>query len=212
MWKWIIAVSIFVINIVLLDAFVVYKYFWSQKVNPSTTSTISQLITPLPEGKECSQQCLDYIDQKIPNIVGPSPNPTSIGGKAPIATPKAKIKSVSYFSVPGSGSTLKNDWTDVVGSDFYFDPAEHPGIVDVRFEVNLRLANGNGTAFARLWDVTHSIAVGGDVTSSSQTSTLTTSDAINFWSGRNQYRVQIKSLTADTAVFESGRLRMVIEQ
>jgi hypothetical protein len=212
MWKKIAVIAIVIVNLILLDIFLVYKFLWPQSLLLSQTPAPSQTTAPSLTNTECGRGCLDYIDQELSGLQVASSTATPQATKIPLATSNPKTKSVSYFPVPGSGSTLNNDWTDISGSDFYFDPAEHPGLVDVRFEVNLRLVNGNGTAFARLWDVTHSIAIGGDVSASGQISTLTTSGAINFWSGRNQYRVQIKSLTADTAVFESGRLRMVIEQ
>lgn len=196
----ILIVDILILNI--LTAFLYLKKDSKLPIPETTPQTDLQ--------SNCLDDCKNYIDEKIAGISFPTSSPKGIVKTIP--KPTAKTKSVSYFSVPGTGSTLQNSWTDISGTDFFFDPAEHPGLSDVRFETNIRLVNGNGQASIRLYDVTHSIGVNNsDVYTTSQTSSLVTSGAINFWSGRNQYRVQIKSLTADTAVYESGRLRMVIE-
>jgi hypothetical protein len=204
------------VNLLILNAFAILAYlkFWDIKKDLTTlalaTPIASQTESGVVSSGECSSECLSYIDTKLTELsfsTKPSLSPTA----EPVASTKSKTKSTGYFTISGSGSTLNNTWTDVAGSDFYFDPAEHPGLIDVRFEANIKLVNGNGMAYARLFDVTHSIGVNSEVSTNSQTSVLITSGNINFWSGRNQYRVQIKSLTADTAVYESGRLKITVE-
>jgi hypothetical protein len=63
-----------------------------------------------------------------------------------------------------------------------------------------------------LLDVTHGIGVqGSDVSTASQAETVAISGKVSFWAGKNLIRVQAMSLTADTAVYNSGRLRIVTE-
>ena len=207
-----ILISVFIVNLLALNALAVIGLLKIKSV--SLGSSIPNATT-YPESnlqeRGCTVTCREYIDERLGGLPSPIVQVTTAPTTKPASTLKPKSKSTSYFTISGSASTLNNTWTDVAGSDFYFDPAEHPGLVDVRFEVNLKLVNGNGMAYARLYDVTHSIGVNSEVSTNSQASVLVTSGNINFWSGRNQYRVQIKSLTADTAVYESGRLKMVIE-
>ena len=87
---------------------------------------------------------------------------------------------------------------------------DYPGLTEVYFEANMKLVNGNGKGYLRLFDATHSVAVDGStIETQSQTSVAVGSGKINLWDGYNHYQVQAKSLTADTTVFESGRLKII---
>ena len=102
--------------------------------------------------------------------------------------------------------------TLLAGTEFYFDTRDYPGLTEVYFEANMKLVDGNGRAYVRLYDITHGIAPsGGENDTTSQADVWTTSQKVYFWAGRNYIRVQAKSLTADTAVFNAGRLRIVTE-
>jgi hypothetical protein len=158
----------------------------------------------------CLEECQALIEEKIESISSSTPKPAST--VSPVLVTKEKIKRTYYIPVPGSGNTSNNDWTDLSGTDFYFDPGEYKGIVEARFETNIKLLNGNGRTWVRLFDVTHSIGViNSEAHTDSQTTDNVTSGEINFWSGRNLYRVQAKSLTADTAIYEGGRIKVVTE-
>lgn len=107
---------------------------------------------------------------------------------------------------------MATNWVDVAGSDFYFNPADYPGLVAVYFEANMKLVTGSGRAYVRLYDSTHGIGVqGSEVVTQAGTDTLVESGQLNFWAGKNLIRVQIKSLTTESTVYNSGRLRIVTE-
>lgn len=126
--------------------------------------------------------------------------------------PKAKIKTVSYVTIPGSGRSSSFDWGNLAGTDFYFDTRDYPGLLEAYFEASMNLFNGNGRAYVRLFDVTHSIGVqGSQVETTNQASTVVESGKLSFWAGKNTYRVQAKTLTSDTAIFSYGRLRIITE-
>ncbi|KKR84048.1 MAG: hypothetical protein UU32_C0051G0009 [Candidatus Woesebacteria bacterium GW2011_GWB1_41_10] len=126
--------------------------------------------------------------------------------------PKTKTRTTSYVTIPGSGSTTETAWTNVAGSEFYFNPADYPGLVSVYFEANMKLFNGSGLAYAQLFDVTHGIGVqGSEVSTQTGSDTVVESGQVSFWSGRNLIRVQVKSLTTESAIFNSGRLRILTE-
>jgi hypothetical protein len=76
----------------------------------------------------------------------------------------------------------------------------------------MKLFNGSGRAYLRLYDVTHKIGVqGSDVSTNSNSDVIIESGRISFWAGKNLIRVQARSETVETAVFNSGRLRLVVE-
>jgi hypothetical protein len=218
--KIILATDLILLNIGL--GFIIYKT-QIQNPNPQITKTSSEvsanpILFPQPTGEvtdTCGPECRKYIDVKIasmaaaqPVIVVPTAKPLVITKTAP----KVKTRTVSYVTIPGNGSVTENDWQDISGTDFYFDTSDYPGLTEIYFEANLKLFNGNGMAYVRLFDVTHGIGVqGSEVSTNSQIDSLITSGQVTFWAGKNLIRVQAKSLTADTTIFNYGRLKVITE-
>ena len=72
--------------------------------------------------------------------------------------------------------------------------------------------NGSGLAFVRLYNETHGVGVqGSEVQTNQQKDAAVVSGQVSFYQGKNLIKVQAKSLTADTAIFTSGRLKIVTE-
>lgn len=164
-------------------------------VNSANTTSGSQV---------CPASCIEKIDEAVSaSVITYTPAPV-------ISTSKPKSKSVSYLPIPGSGNTLNSDWTNIDGTDFYMKAGDYEGLLGVYFEANIKLQNGNGEAFVRLYDVTNSRGVdASSLSTKEQTSTFVSGGPISLWAGYNHYKIQIKTLTADTAYYESGRLKII---
>lgn len=144
----------------------------------------------------------------IPTMVVPSltPEPT----KRTVSSTKSR--NTLIIPIPGGGSSQENKWVDVPGTEFIFNTNDYPGLIGAYLEVNMRLFNGNGMAFVRLFDVTAGVEVwGSEVSTNSQLFTVMTSDKLILKNGNHIYRIQVKSLTADTTVYNSGRIRLIVE-
>lgn len=188
----ILIIDLLVMNLLL--AVLAYRSFSLPPTNQKIIPTLTPIPTPSPSSPTISV---------LPTL---TPQPSKI----PAATSRQPTRRVTYISIPGNGSTLANVWTDLPSTDFYFDTADFPGLTEVYFEANLKLFNGNGIAYARLYDVNHSIGVpGGEVQSTKQVDTAVISAKVNFWPGISLIRIQAKSLTADTTIFNGGRLKIV---
>lgn len=74
----------------------------------------------------------------------------------------------------------------------------------------MKVAHGNGQAYARLFDVTHGIAVAGSEISTTNNSSYlrVNSGNLGLWAGRNVYRVQLKSLNSFEITYTGGRIRI----
>ena len=140
-----------IINLVLLNLGLGWLFYKSQipVVAPTSTNSIEYV-------DQCGEECKKYIDSKI--II---PTPSTFIKTVYQTTPKTKTRSVVYIPIPGSGFTTNNTWSDLPGTDFYFNKSDYLGIIDVAFEANLRLFNGNGTAYVQIFDVTHGVGVQG---------------------------------------------------
>ncbi len=214
-----------IVNIILVNlaiSYLLFAHFKGDRGEAVTTPTID-LKEYISEEEDlvvqsgCDEECRTYVDERVSALESMISDVSNIlTNDNPVVAPTSvitkKIKTVTYFPISGSGSTLSTNWVDVSGTDFYLSKSDYPGLVGIYFEANMKLANGNGEAYLRIYDVTHGIAVSGsEISTSNQISTFVTSGNLNFWSGYNNYRVQAKSLTADTTVFESGRLKIISE-
>jgi hypothetical protein len=156
---------------------------------------------------EVAKQLGEGTPQEPTGTIVPKPTVKSVTALA-----KAKTRREEVLTIPGNGSSAVSMWSDVGGTEFYFDTRDYPGLVEVYFEANIRLINGNGTGYVRLYDITNSIApTGGENNTSSQADVWTKSQKVYLWAGRNLMRVQARTLTADTVVYNQGRLRIVTE-
>lgn len=157
-------------------------------------------------GDECKKQIEEIISNNKQEIVN-----TVVITPAPVATVKAKAQT-AYIPINGPISTTSMDWQDAYGTEFYLDyNTDYGKTAYANWQAFLKVADGNGTAFARLYDVTNKIAVNGSEVQVSNNGELTQSisGALSFWSGNNQYRVQIKSLNGYATTFGSGRIKII---
>lgn len=180
----IVVILLVLINLLVLD----YLYFFKKPASPPPVPTNTPTPTPT---------------FPLPTLI---PSPTS-------KIVKKLSKSVSYIPIPGNSSLLSYSWANLSGTEFYFNPDDYPGLKEAYFEANFRLFNGNGTAFVRLFDATVGIEVwGSEVSTTSQNFASIISAKLTLRPGNHLYRVQAKSSTADTSVFNSGRLKIVTEK
>lgn len=179
------------ILVVLADlGWVNYKIFTIKPTVINQTKNCNECPTPEPK----------IVEETV------IPTPTTIVKNI---TQDKKEKKVSYIPVTGTGQTTENKWTDLSGTDFYLNTGDYNNITEAYFEASLRLFNGNGTAFVRLFDVTAGVEVwGSEVSVSSQNFVTGVSSKMTLKSGNHLYRVQARSLTADTTIFNSGRIKI----
>lgn len=203
----VVSIILLVINVLAIDVFL--YLFWDKK----STENIAI-------NNECSPACNTIIDEKIKNIPTPIiPTVSTISANNLIPTTKIivrnsvqKTKSTQYIPIPGTGSTLENKWVDLSGTEFYISTDDYSGLIGAYFEANMKLINGNGAGYLRLFDVTAGVEVwGSEVSTNSQSFTSVGSGKLTLRNGNHLYRVQAKSLTADTTVFNSGKIKIITE-
>lgn len=202
---WKLWLAFLVVNLILLN--IGLAFLWQNNDKPDLSTSDKNTSSSYQELQTKIKQLEDKLNQ-----IQATPSPTvtikTVGKPAPRTLPQTKT--TTYMPIPGSGSILSYDWANLSGTEFYFNPADFPGLIGVRFEANMRLFNGNGSAFLRLFDITNGIEIwNSQLQTDNQDSTVVVSDSIQFRSGNNLIVVQAKSLTADTTVFNSGRLKII---
>lgn len=164
---------------------------------------------PSPKIDSCGTACKSEIQRVVSEAMATlsaKPQTTTKTTTAPIE------KKTSYISLSGPITTTSTAWVDASGVEVYVDLTnDYSKDATVYWEATLSVANGNGQASARLFDVTHGIAVNGSEISltNNATPTLVSSGNLSLWSGKNLYRVQLKSLNSFVVTFASGRIKIV---
>ncbi len=139
-----------------------------------------------------------------PKTVTPKPTATT--------TTSNQTAKTSYIPMGSVWSTQSTDWVDVEDSDVYIDlKNDFSSTAYVTLEANLKVADANGQAFVRLKDVTHGIIVDGSELSTTNNAEYVrvSSGKLNLWSGKNLYRIQIKSLNGFLITYSAGKLKLV---
>lgn len=175
---------------------------------PQTVRELKEV--QIQEVDECGEKCRGIIDEEIAKVVATISAASGNKVQTPSITSSLKGQT-SYISLSGPFTTTATDWYDLKGVEAYIDlEKEYGKSAAVSWESSLKVAHGNGAAYARLFDVTHGIAVSGSeiYTTNNADSKLVTSGNLNLWAGRNLYRVQLKSLNSFEITFGEGRIKI----
>jgi len=198
----------FILTLLLIGAF-----FWlfvfrkpEQIINNTNTDGSNNISYVDKCGEDCKKQIEEIISKnKIETIKTVTITP------APVVIAKAKTQ-IAYIPIAGPITTTSSSWYDAPGTEFNLDlNTDYGKNTYANWQVFLKVAHGNGTAYARLYDVTNKIAVNGSEVKIENQSNLTQveSGRLSFWAGNNLYRVQLKSLNTFEVTFGSGRLKIV---
>ncbi len=202
----------FVLTTILIGVVVWIVVFQKPKViyNETQSNPVNNTSYIDKCGEDCKKQIEEIVKENTKLVAEPSPKEvvkTVVITPIPVAT-KTQI---AYIPIAGSVTTTSSDWYDAPNTDFYLDiEKSYNKKHTATWNASLKVAHGNGTAFARLYDVTHGIAVNGSEVKLTGNSSLTQvfSNNLSFWSGNNLYRVQFKSLNTFEITFGGGQIKI----
>jgi len=175
---------------------------------PTPTTTITS------EEDTCGPICQETIDQKVAEAIATISGQETVRETTVVqqTTETVSQPTVIYIPLGGGGSTTSRDWADVGNAEIWLDINDYSNLDRAYFEGFVRVKHGNGRAFARLYDVTHTIGVqGGEIYTDNESFTLVESGSLTFWQGKNLYRVQVKSLNGYEAFYDSGRIKLILK-
>jgi hypothetical protein len=139
----------------------------------------------------------------VPRAVNLTPTPVPIA--ATYVGPK-----VIYIPLGGSGGSINtlNSYGDVTTTETIIDSASYPGAKGVYLEADISIYQGNGAAYARLFNKTDGVALNSEVSTTSENFNLKTSGSFNLASGKKTYLIQLKTNTGYSAQLNTARLRV----
>lgn len=209
MTKIILSIQILTIAAV---GFLFYKIYFLDQASVNPTGTPAPIVAvdnaePSPEPFDAKS----YIDSLFASYELPTPLPAATPIASTQTTTTTTQKQTSFITMGATSTTTSTDWIDVPGSEVYIDLAnDYSKSAYVTFSATLKVAHGNGQAFARVYDATNNIAVSGSElsTTNNMDEKQVTSGSLNLWSGNNLYKIQIKSLNSFEVTYVSGRLKI----
>ncbi|MBI3290216.1 hypothetical protein HYZ78_02380 [Candidatus Microgenomates bacterium] len=162
-------------------------------------------------GPECEEKIREIVGQAVATLSA-SPafkeSKPSSNFPVPSVVPKTKIE---YIQLNNVGLTTRSDWANVEGTDFSYDPATYGNVKETRWIPRIRTTQG-GEASSKLFDVTNGTAVpGSEVSTTNSSFTEIESGVLTLQSGKNTYRVQLKSKIDFEASFEKGKLKITTQ-
>jgi len=201
-------------SIVLLAAGLIYLFNSQQRLShrldqltyePDQVVVEKESSSPI---NTCGSDCQKKIEEEVAKVVATiSQTPTL---QVPQSQTAAK-KNIDYITLNGPVTTTSTQWVEIPGVEVYIDLIGDYGKgATASWEATLKVAHGNGQAYARIFDVTHGTAVDGSEfsTTNNPNYSLVSSGNISLWAGRNLYRLQLKSLNSFEVTFLSGRIKI----
>lgn len=119
-------------------------------------------------------------------------------------------KSPAYIPLGWTGSASTQDWSSVSTQSISIDPADYSGYTSMDFEVNLSVYQGNGRAYARLYDKDDGLAIiPSEVSSTSDTYSWVTSATFQLPStAKKTYILQLKTNTGYASQVQNARIKV----
>lgn len=124
-------------------------------------------------------------------------------------TQTASKKSPVYIPLGSGGQWNDQNWFALTSYEASIDPAEYEGYLSMQLEVNMRLVQAAGKAYARLYNVTDGSEIASsEVSTESDKSVLLTSTSFKLPAGRKTYRLQVKSTYGFNIELQTARIKV----
>ncbi len=207
---------LFVVTMIIVGYLV---YFFSQKSNlfrsyisPVQTVKKEEAVSPTP--KQSESENLDVKVKSLEDKIASLESQLSQTGIPSETSSQTVISSSSgaqqyiYALGTADGVTSVNQWETISLLQITIDPSQFPGYKNMQLEAFIRLHQGNGKMFVRLYHQGTGLAI--------PESEISTSSENNIWlasspftvSEKKTYRFQLKTLTGYTAYIEDARVKV----
>lgn len=123
-------------------------------------------------------------------------------------TTTSQPRSPLYIPLGSGGSSSDSNWVSINTYEISIDPQEYSGYKDMQLEVNFKLPDLVGTAYARLYNSTDSSATSSEISTTSGNYVWGTSSGFTLPSGRKTYKLQLKSSQSKEVQVQSARIKV----
>ncbi len=113
-----------------------------------------------------------------------------------------------YIPLGWSAGATTLDWSSVSSQKIDIDPADYPGYTSMQFEANLRVYQGNGTAFARITSTDGFVPGSSQVSNNTEGYAWVSSNTFTLPSGKKTYQLQLKTSTGYSSDIQNARIKI----
>lgn len=205
-------IAIALVDLIFVNWWIVKNDSMGQSVKESKIDDpVANLDTSFPS-PNASPQTVSASNNKEQKATTPSPSPVT-STQTVTSTTVIQTANKEIFIPMGSGSTASYSYADLNGTDVTIDTTKYTGIDSITFEASIWVENGNGRAYAQLYNVDDKNPYIESVISNNvSTPTVKSSGYVPFPSGRKTYRVQAKTdLEQYPAHVENARIKVVLK-
>lgn len=151
---------------------------------------------------------IDDLSARLAKLESPQPySLTSPSPGASVVTTTSTVKGPHYIYALGyGGSSNSTDWVEIPTMTIAFDPSHYPGYKSLQLETYMRVRDGNGKAFARLYS-SGTAATSSEVSSTNYQDEWVSGGAFT-WNSKSTFTLQIKSLTGYDTYISNARLKI----
>lgn len=184
----------------------------SQKEIDAAVSDELPLDTPPPDAD--AETRIKLLENKLSVLQRRIEVLEKSGGKTTTTTSTTSSSSsakspVYVFSLGSGSSSVKTDWTTLENIDITINPGDYPGYKNMVLEVYMKLKDGNGTGYVRLFNSTDGTSVSAsETTTGSWDYTWVASKEFTLSSGKKTFKFQVKSLTGYEVFVQSARIKV----
>lgn len=145
-----------------------------------------------------AESAVTELKVRVSALEKATPAPEAVTGRSTIYIPLGS----------GGGPWGDKDWYSTTEYEISLDPANYPGYKGMVLEITFRLVEAVGTGSVRLYNVTDSAGVSGQVDTTSTSFSLKTSSSFTLPTGAKTYKLQVKSSNNTNLYIQSARIKV----
>lgn len=226
--KWLSRIRVVVITFIVINLiYVNIKLFRINQIAPLKQSSLTETNNnssrfsvdenssiELTKDYFKKQEILLLINEATSSLTQQLDTITQNNFSKPISSPQNQTQNLvkEHYIPLGSGTTTSITWTEINGAEAYVDPANYPRIVGMYFEAALRIPTDNGSAYARIRNVTDKYSLfESEVYKEGAKGGLISSGKLPIPSSTKLYRVELKSTLGAAVELNNARIKIFVE-
>ncbi|MBI2600991.1 hypothetical protein HYW42_03480 [Candidatus Daviesbacteria bacterium] len=135
-------------------------------------------------------------------------NSSSTTAQSSTQTTTSESKFPVYIPLGSAGTSTDQNWYSIPGFEVSLDPAEYSGYASMQLEINMRMIEKAGTAYARLYNSTDGSATSPEVSTTQDTFQLLASGTFKLPSSRKSYKLQLKTSQGKEIHIQNARIKV----
>ena len=202
--------ALIVINLAILNFILLRENFSFDKARDVATKSADMMVSESVATYEEVESLKRELEAKIATATARTTylSPTTTNYTSAVPVSRDFEHKMEYVKFSGGHGTNSTTWWTASDMKAKFNIANFPNYT-AWWEAHLRIKDGGGKAYARIFDADANIPIEGSEIETSSTSLVQVSSGpLKFYPGDTTYKIQIKSLLGPEAVVEDAKIKI----